>query len=161
MTMRTVFGLLAGVLLAVATPAFAGSPDARIEKQLKALDYQYKIDEDGDYSVVFDTDEDGKRTQLAYVRSAVESYGSLRIREIWSPGYKVPAGGMPASVATRLLKASHEGKFGAWTLQGDYAVYVVQIPADADDETLRDALAIALQTADEMEAQLTPGKDDL
>ena len=159
--MRTVYGLLAGLLVAAAVPAYAATPDAGVEKQLKSLGYGYKVDDDGDFGVVFDTDEDGTRSQLAYVRSSVQSYGSLRIREIWSPGYKVPTGGMPASVAIRLLKANQESKLGAWTLQGDYAVYVVQLPADASEDALRDSLAIAIQSADEIEAELTPGKDDL
>lgn len=159
--MRTVRYLLAALALACALPAFAATPDAAVEKQLKALDLQYKVDDDGDFGVVFETDEKGTRSQLAYVRSSVEKYGSLRIREIWSPGYKVPAGGMPGPVATRLLEANHQAKLGAWTLQGDYAVYVVQIPADAPKESLSDALDIAVRSADEMEAELTPGKDDL
>lgn len=159
--MRTVRRLLAALVLAGAAPAFAATPDAAVEKQLKALDLQYKVDDDGDFGIVFDTDETGERSQLAYVRSSVERYGSLRIREIWSPGYHVPAGGLPAPVARRLLEASHESKLGAWTLQGEYAVYVVQLPADAPTDALRDALEIAVRSADRMEAELTPGKDDL
>lgn len=161
MIMRTLRAAFLALLAIACTPTFAATPDAGIGRQLKALGLEYKVDDDGDYGVVFETDEAGKRSQLAYVRSTVETYGKLRIREIWSPGYRVPAEGLSGPIANRLLEASYRAKLGAWTRQGDYAVYVVQLPADAPDDVLRDALEIAVRSADEMEAELSPGKDDL
>ena len=37
------------------------APDPAIEAQLKALDYKYEVDDDGDYKLVFDMDEAGTR----------------------------------------------------------------------------------------------------
>ena len=137
-------------------------PDKAIEAQLKALDYKYEIDNDGDYKLVFDVDDDGKRTQWVFVRSKVEEYGGQRIREVWSAGYQMEKdGAFPAVVANRLLEASMDSKMGGWAKQGPAAIYIVRIPAIADRDTLDRAITAAIDSADEMEAELTPGKDDL
>lgn len=144
------------------TPAAkpAAVPDARIASQLKALDYQYEVDEDGDYKLVFDVDAQGKRTQLVLVRSAVEDYAGFKVREIWSVGYKAGKEGFPGAVANRLLEASMDSKMGGWGKQGDTALFIVRIAADAGKDALDAALIAALNSADDMEAELTPGKDD-
>jgi len=49
---------------------------------------------------------------------------------------------------------------GGWVKQGPHAVYVVKLDADASADQLKDALDAAGIAADEMEAALTPGKDD-
>ena len=140
----------------------AKAADASIAPLLKALDYKYEVDEDGDYKLVFDVDDEGKRTQLVFVRSKVEEYGGERIREIWSAGYQMEKdGAFPADVANRLLVASMDSKMGGWGKQGPAAIYIVRIPANADKHTLDRALTAAIDSADEMEAELTPGKDDL
>ncbi|GHE26280.1 hypothetical protein ACFOED_04255 [Vulcaniibacterium thermophilum] len=151
-----VLALLATLCLAPVAAA-AAEPDPLIGRQLKSLDYQYEIDDDGDYQLVFELD-DG-RTQLVFVRSTVESFGSVRVREIWSPGYESKGSDLPAAVANRLLADSQDSKLGGWVKQDKYGVFVVKIPADADAETLDDAMAAAFRTADQMEAELTPGKD--
>jgi hypothetical protein len=56
-----------------------------VARHLDKLGYTYEVDEDGDYRMVFDVE--GDRTQMVYVRSAVEDFGSHNIREIWSPAY--------------------------------------------------------------------------
>ncbi len=43
--------------------------------------------------------------------------------------------------------------------QGGTAVFVVKIPADADDAALREALEAAARGADAMDAELNGGKD--
>lgn len=149
------------LLLALLASPAAWAADARLEAQLKALDYTYKIDDDGDYQLVFETGEDGDRSQLVYVRVPVETYGAHRVREIWAPGYEAPGDTFPAVVANRLLEASHDVKLGGWTKQGRYAVFVVKVAANASNDELRDAIEAAAESADEMEAELTPGKDDL
>lgn len=77
------------LLTATMFGAHAAEPDKAVGRVLKQLDYPYEIDEDGDYKLVFDAGED--RTQLVFVRSSVEEFGSHKIREIWSPGYNSPA----------------------------------------------------------------------
>ncbi|MFZ5657500.1 MAG: hypothetical protein ACOY37_10670 [Pseudomonadota bacterium] len=157
MNFRPTALLLALVLLAPA----ARAADARLEAQLTSLDYTYKVDEDGDYRLVFETGDDGSRSQLVYVRSPVETLGEHRVREIWAPGYHSPGDSFPANVANRLLEASHDVKLGGWTKQGRYAVFVVKVSADATAAQLRDAIEAAAESADEIEAELTPGKDEL
>ncbi|RMH94801.1 hypothetical protein EBB59_00445 [Lysobacter pythonis] len=142
-------------------PAAKPAPDAHVAAQLKALDYKYEVDEDGDFRLVFDVDSESKRNQLVFIRSAVETYGELKIREIWSPGYAGSGEQLPQAVANRLLEASMANKLGGWGKQGNNAVFIIRLPADADQEALDTALTAAIHSADEMEAELTPGKDEL
>ena len=138
------------------------TPDPQVRRQLEELKYEFEVDEDGDYKLVFDVaGSTEKRSQLVYVRSPVESYGTLRVREIWSPGYKSKDKDFPAPVANRLLTATQDNKAGAWAKQGEYAVFVVRLPANAPAKELDDAIDLAITSADQMEAELTPGKDDL
>ena len=138
------------------------TPDPQIKRQLEELKYEFEVDEDGDYKLVFEVGgSTEKRSQLVYVRTPVESYGVLRVREIWSPGYKSTDKDFPASVANRLLTATQDNKAGAWAKQNEYAVFVVRLPANAPTKELDDAIDLAVTSADQMEAELTPGKDDL
>ena len=138
------------------------APDPQIRQQLEELGYEYEVDADGDYRLVFEVaGSTEKRSQLVYVRTPVESYGALRMREIWAPGYKAAGTDFPAAVANRLLAATQDNKIGAWAKQDEYAVFVVKLPADADARALDDAIDAAITSADAMEAELTPGKDEL
>ena len=138
------------------------SPDPQIRRQLEELKYEYEVDGDGDYKLVFNlAGGKEKRSQLVYVRSPVETYGALRVREIWSPGYKSQARDFPADVANRLLAASQDNKAGAWAKQHEYAVFVVRLAAAATTKELEDAIDLAITSADEIESQLSPGKDNL
>jgi hypothetical protein len=156
------FALVA--FLAAAGPSVAAdapaAPDPHVRKLLDSLDYEYEIDEDGDFRIVFEYDDD-KRTQMVYVRTPVETYGAFKVREIWSPAYKAASGEtLPVAVANRLLEDSQSRKLGAWVKQGPHAVFVVKLDADASADALRDAMEVAGVTADDLEAELTPGKDD-
>ncbi|BDU16832.1 YbjN domain-containing protein [Lysobacter auxotrophicus] len=133
------------------------SADPAIARQLDSLKYQYEVDDDGDYKLAFDMDEG--RSQLAFVISAVESFGEMKVREVWAPAYRATGGEFPAQVANRLLEDSHSSKLGAWVKQGDMAVFVVKLAADATPRQLDDALDFVLRTADQMELELT-GKDE-
>jgi hypothetical protein len=153
--------LLPFVIAAALLPGAAAAvePDPAVKAYLDKLDYQYELTDDGDYKVVFRFDEDG-RTQLVFIGSAVENYGAHHVREVWAPAYVGKDGQLPGNVANRLLEASSDLKLGAWTKAGDYAVFVIKLPADASPEAVNDALEIAGVTADNMEAELTPGKDE-
>lgn len=142
-------GLLGAATGAVAAPA----PDRALGRLLDSLKYTYEVDDDGDYKLVFDTE--GERSQLVFVRSAVEKFGSHHIREIWSPGYRSPAAQFPATVANRLLEDSNASKLGGWVKQGDLAMFVVKIDADASAEQLSDAIDAATRSADAIELELT------
>jgi hypothetical protein len=148
---------LAGVLAGVSGATFAAEPDRAVGRLLDGLEYKYEVDEDGDYKLVFDLDND--RTQLVFVRSSVETYGSHHVREIWSPGYKSPGPQLPALVGNRLLEDSNDSKLGGWVKQGDLAMFVVKIDADASADVLSDAIDAASKSADAIELELT-SKDE-
>ena len=133
------------------------SADPAIARQLDSLKYKYEVDDDGDYKLGFDMD-DG-RSQLAFVISAVERFGDMNVREVWAPAYRASGPEFPVAVANRLLEDSHSSKLGAWVKQGDTAVLVVKLAADACQAQLDDALDFVLRTADQMEQELT-GKDE-
>lgn len=163
------FAVVMLLLLSASTVANAAETAAKakaegdpvVRQLLDKLEYKYDVDEEGDYRLTFgvDEEEDG-RSQLVFVRSPVETYGSHKVREIWSPAYLSASDEFPAKVANRLLEATQESKLGAWSKQGRYAVFVVKISADASASELGDAVEAALRSADEMEQELTPGKDD-
>jgi hypothetical protein len=145
--------VIALALLLTTGPLRAGDADPAIAKQLKDLEYEYEVDEDGDYKLLMAVGDTG-RSQIVFVRSAVESYGKQRIREIWSYAYKAPGETLPALVANRLLEASNALILGGWVKQSGAAVYVAKISADAGLEELNDTVAAAASTADEMELEL-------
>lgn len=149
--------VLIGLTAVASSTAAAAAPDRALGRLLDGLQYQYEVDEDGDYKMVFDLEDD--RTQLAFVRSSVETYGNHHIREVWSPGYRSPGAQFPAPVANRLLEYSNSSKLGSWVKQGNTAMFVVKIDADASAEVLSDAINAAVQSADELELELT-SKDE-
>lgn len=129
------------------------APDPAIAAQLKQLGYEYEVDKDGDYRLLMGFS-DSPRSQIVFIRSATESYGKYRIREIWSYAYQSTGEALPALVANRLLEASNQLILGGWVKQGNHAVYVAKIPADARAEALGDALDAAASSADDMELEL-------
>ena len=158
--------LLAGSVCAQtpATPAApaaakqAVQPDADVKAALEALGINYKIDADGDFTVVYE-EKDG-RSQQVLVRSPVETYGSNRVREIWAIGYRVEGEQFPAAVANRMLEHSYVVKMGGWAKHGQHGVFIVKIDADASKEALRDAMEAASENADKIEKELTGGTDE-
>ncbi|HEL5008048.1 TPA: hypothetical protein UOA91_004315, partial [Stenotrophomonas maltophilia] len=93
--------------LAAAGPAAAATEaDKAVARHLDKLGYTYEVDEDGDYRMVFDVE--GGRTQMVYVRSSVEDFGTHNIREIWSPAYSAKTKQFPVAVANRLLEDSQD-----------------------------------------------------
>ena len=146
------------LLLSVAGASSAAEPDKAVGRQLEKLGFNFEVDEDGDYRMVFDLEDD--RTQLVYVRSAVEEFGSHAVREVWSPGYTSATDALPVAVANRLLEDSQDAKLGGWVKQERTAMFVVKVNAEATAEQLNDAIDAATRTADAMELELTH-KDEL
>jgi len=155
--MRATTLLTAALGLAIAGNVNAGDADPVIKKQLDSLKLKYEVDGDGDYKLTIDVG-DG-RTQLAYIRSTTEIYGSNQVREIWSPGYKSTNDVLPEKVANRLLEHSNGVKLGGWVKQKSYAVFVVKITTSASADALNDAINAAVKSADEIEQEFT-GKQD-
>jgi hypothetical protein len=159
-TMRkAMFVALAAVAAMIPAGAFAGSPDAKVKAALEAADVPFEVDADGDYKVLVNYKSEG-RTQLVYVRSAVETWGKYRVREVWSYAYEAPSDTFGTLVGNRLLDASYKLKLGSWVKQNKRALMVVKVDADAGGQELHEAISFAAEVADEMEKELTDGKDE-
>jgi hypothetical protein len=157
--MKTVFAAIAMTTIFLGSSAFAAAtPDNVVKAQLDSKGLTYEVDKDGDFKVLYKMG--GGRTQLAWVRSVAYSYGSLKVREIWSPGYKSESDDFPALIANTMLDKNHEVKLGAWEAQGHVAVFVVKIAADANAEQLVDGIEAAVNSADELEKEITGDKDE-
>lgn len=148
-------------------------PDARVKAALEEIGYKYELTENNNYKLIpIETEQTGTkpdgtpiyRSQLVYVNSTTEKYGSLEIREVWSPGF-YSAGPLSAALANRLLRENNSVKFGAWRVEvqndsGKYlAMFAAQIAANSDAESLRLAIKSVILVADRMEKELT-GTDD-
>ena len=147
--------IAASVSLSVA----AATPDPIVKRMLDAKDTPFEVDKDGDYKILVNYKSEG-RTQLVFVRSVVETYGKQRVREVWSYGYESQGDQFSSLVANRLLDASNKVKLGSWVKQGKSAVFVVKVSAEASADELDNAIDAAAAAADEMEKELTDGKDE-
>jgi len=156
--MKKLFAAIAGATLLIGSPAFAGTPDNVVKAQLDSKGVKYEIDKDGDFKILYKVG--GGRTQICWVRSTVNTYGSLKIREIWSPGYKSESNDFPALIANTLLDKNHGVKLGAWEAQDSMAMFVTKVPADANADQLVDAIEATVNSADEVEKEITGDKDE-
>ena len=99
---RAVFVLAVLFTLAhTAAAQIGGAPkkapaDPRVRAALEQLGYKYELTEENEYRLFpietepAGTDANGKptyRSQLVYINSATEPYGTLEIREVWSPAF--------------------------------------------------------------------------
>ena len=157
MNVRALSLAAACLAFSVAT-AHAASADPVVKAQLESKGTPFTVDEDGDFQITVQISEE--RTQLVWVRSAIEETGQYRVREIWSPGYQSEGASFPAAVANDLLERSHMLKLGSWVKQDQVAMLVTKIPADASASQLDEAIDLTASAADEAELELT-GKDDL
>lgn len=150
--------------------------DPRVKAALDEIGYKYELDANNDYKLTpiqteqVGTTADGKpkwRTQLVYVNSNTEKYGSLEIREVLAPAF-LSDGPLATTVANRLLRENNSVKLGSWRLvvinsgpnTGKYlAMYAAQISATSDAETLRLTIKSVILIADRMEKELTNADD--
>lgn len=160
----------------VGDPAKKPPADPRVKAALDEIGYKFEMDSNNDYKLVpieteqAGTSADGKpiwRSQLVYVNSNTERYGSLEIREVLAPAF-LSDGPLSAGVANRLLRENNTVKLGSWRLvpinagpnAGKYLVmYAAQISASSDKESLRLTIKSVILIADRMEKELT-NKDD-
>lgn len=117
----------------------------------------------GFYSLTF-TIADSKRKQTAFVRRTVEEYRSLKVREVFSLCWDEPT---PPS--RELLAAAFQKRFsiGGLTLeqpsetQKNWRIrFRVDVPADMPAKELRSHIEVVEVTADSLEAEFNPGKED-
>src|ERR671938_271382 len=179
---RTLLILFSLFLFAHAASAQLGTAakkppaDPRVKAALDEIGYKYEFVANNDYKLVpIQTEQDGTtpdgkpkfRSQLVYVNSNTEKYGTLEIREVLAPAF-LSNGPLSAAVANRLLRENNSVKLGSWRLvvinsgenAGKYlAMYAAQIAADSDAESLRLPIKSVILIADRMEKELT-GTDD-
>jgi hypothetical protein len=149
---------IAAALLVLPFAVHAATPDSVVRAQLEKKGTPFEVDDDGDFKITVRIDDD--RTQLVWVRSVVEETDHLRVREIWSPGYRSEGATFPAAVANDLLERSNNLKLGSWVKQDRTAMLVTKISADASADQLDEAIDLTAVAADAVELDLT-GKDDL
>lgn len=137
------------------------SGDPRVKRVLDTLGIKYRVDDDGDFRVLFDVG--SGRSQLAFINSNTYTLDSIEMRQIWSVAH-VGDGLLSQSVANEVLIENSQLKVGAWGLvrQSDgrnYALtFYVTLAADTDPNALMAGLRATLSTADQMERKLT-GRD--
>jgi hypothetical protein len=128
----------------VGTPAKKVPADPRVKVSLDEIGYKFEMTADNDYKLM-PVKTEGERSQLVYVNSNTEKYGTLEIREVLAPAF-LSNGPLSAAVANRLLRENNSVKLGSWRLvvinngpnAGKYlAMYAAQIAADSDAESLR------------------------
>lgn len=132
--------------------------DERVKQLLEEKEITYTVDADGDFKVEFEMG--NGRTQLAFIMSATYEYGNFEIREIQAYAYRAPDGEFPLDVTVKLLEDTFDKKLGAWGIVDEYAVFITRIAADTDPESLWNALILALESADEMEQELSGDVDE-
>ena len=150
--------------------------DPRVKAALDQLGYKYELDSNNDYKLIpietrqVGTSADGKpkwRSNLVYVDSNTEKYGTLEIREVLAPAFLLD-GPLSADLANRLLRENNAVKLGAWRViivnNGKNAgkrlvMFVAQISASSDAESLRLAIKSVILIADRMEQEITNADD--
>lgn len=137
----------------------ASRGDVRVQRVLDALNLRYEVQNSGSFKLV-PINMGNRRTQLVYVDSKTDRFGSLEIREVWAPA-AATRGELPQTVANKLLR--EKPKFGSWRIYFDgtnsLVYFAAHISADADSSTMRTTIDFVTKVADEMEIELT-GKDD-
>ncbi len=144
-------------LLVLPFAVHAATPDAVVKAQLEKKGTPFEVDADGDFEILVRIDSD--RTQQVWVRSVIEKTDHQSVREIWSRAYQVTSGPFPSAVANTLLEHSNTLKLGSWVKNGNSAMLVIKISADASADQLDEAIDLIAVTADAMELDLT-AKDD-
>ena len=140
-----------------AAPAWA---DASVQARLDARGVKYEIDDDGDYKVTYSYREEG-RTQLVFVSGGTENIRGFTVREVFAPAGRVERDGIDGRKALELLADNRRKKIGDWELAGDVLYYVIKLPDSVDAATLKSAMDIAAETADDMEIELSGDLDAL
>ena len=150
---------LAPAVVPSATAADAVDGNALIEAHLAERGIEHVVDEDGDFQIVYAWARE-ERSQLVYVAGRSNQINGLVVREVFAPAARIPAGGLDAETANRLLLDSQRKVLGSWEASGDLLLYVIKLPENMDAATLETALGVAAETADNMEIELTGGKDE-
>ena len=156
--MRATRFALAACLTLAAPGAMAGDPV--LEALLKSADIPFEIDEDGDYKIVYDWSKE-KRSQLVYMSGTSEDIAGVKLYEVFSPVKVLDDESIDPALAKRLLGENAQYKFGAWELAGKNLYFGGKVPAGISASHFEALVNTVASTADDMEQELTPGKDEL
>ncbi len=151
--------LAIAAFLALAAPC-ASAADPALEALLKAANLPYEVDEDGDYKIVYDWSKE-KRSQLVYVAGTAEELSGVKLYKIFSPAKVMDEAGIDPALAKRLLGENSQYKFGAWEVAGKTLYFRGNVQAGMPAAQFETLVSVIAGTADDMELELTPGKDDL
>ena len=151
--------LAIAAFLALAAPC-ASAADPALEALLKAANLPYEVDEDGDYKIVYDWSKE-KRSQLVYVAGTAEELSGVKLYKIFSPAKVMDDAGIDPALAKRLLGENSQYKFGAWEVAGKTLYFRGNVQAGMPAAQFETLVSVIAGTADDMELELTPGKDDL
>jgi hypothetical protein len=160
------FAFPIAILLNVATvPAHsvaqAPRPDARMKAALDAGGFKYEVDSDGDFRISVSMG-DGRK-QIAFISSKTDKIQSLEITEIFSAAYAVE-GVLPGDVSNKLLLASRTRTLGAWEVvksgTKQLVVFSTKVQSNISPEDLKISILYTMVSADQMEKELTNGKDN-
>jgi hypothetical protein len=166
--MRIVHGFTVATAILLAMPAVAQDKPAQaqaekvapahIAKMLDELKLKYEIDDDKDYSVVFNyTDE--KRSQLVFVESASETVDGFVIRSIFAPTADVGKNPLSTKDNLALLTEAGKLKWGQWEVRGKFLYFTIKMIEPFTAKQLESALKFAAEVADNKEIELS-GKTD-
>lgn len=134
--------------------------DPRVERLLEIHKLEYSVDQDGDFKVTVEFD--NGRSQVAFINSTTQYIADFEIREIWSVAY-ISEGYLDIDTSNSLLLHNNQLKMGSWRLIPNdnniyFVTYCIQIAANCDPASFKQALGFVLQVADDMEEKLT-GRD--
>lgn len=165
--LKRLLTLSAATLLFVMAPAQAQlgddtpRPDLRVKELLDQTDYNWEVDQDGDFKLILQFDDE--RSQIVFVSSRTFVMEGLEIREVWSVG-DVSENNLSPLFAMRMLEENAQVKLGAWELQDwdgtKVSIFRAKISANANLNTLNTAISAVGITADEREKEFV-GTDEL
>jgi hypothetical protein len=136
-----------------------GEADPRVRDILVGTSYQYTVNSDGNYKIIYDAG--NGRTQVLFVESNIETLGDFEIREIWSPIGQATEASFTQAIADRLLRIGATMKVGAVEIvtidNKPTAYFSAKVPADLTAEQLVKVINAVASTADENENALFGG----
>lgn len=153
------FIFIAIIPLVVVSSAYSCRSEQNIERSLKRLNMEYRIDEDGDFRVNVPLT-NGTEGVVGVSLHTILLDDDVRVREVWAVVGRIP-GRIPDDLAQDLLRDSWSSrKFGSWALAGTTSdqkqvlVYLIRIPENASRVLFRAALVDAAESSTELKQAL-------
>jgi hypothetical protein len=153
------------IVLSAIHPANAGVADRRVKEALDSAGLQYEVTSDNTYKVTISIE--GGRSQVVLIDSDTSKINgaNLEFREVYSLGYKSKAP-LSKEITNKLMAQSHDKKIGSWELIQEagnvnkLVVFTAKIDAEMNGKNLDRIIKSVGLVADDMENELTNGKDE-